>query len=608
VTAVVRSAQMSTISGASGTATRGVASIGDILIAFQSADSGGNDALDMGGDWLFSEFRPGGAWDGSQSGEWAGTVVWTRVCRANEPTSYPVFQGPVASGVVTIVAIAGAVRSSLRIQDASGTRAPSAIPSGASGVELRYATGVPGMPGASVTWTVPSGYTKRAEAQVDVWTTAVLASRPIVSTASTGTARLDPSADLAANAWTVLLESEAAVVPDPPVVQPFAPGKGVSQYRYVFTRLLDRTYLGDLDLVGVSFDKRILQAGAFSATIPIPNRRIGDQVAEIIPRDDTALSIGPGVITCQVYRSGEPWGEYWITSAQPSRSRRGTPAISLRGSTLDAYLAHVQLQQDQFFAGDDQIDIARGLLNNMMGLPNANVGLALQDGLSGVTRERTYLESESATYGQRLVELAQVDDGFEWMINLELDNGVLVRRWVYGYPKLGVQSPAPHLFADGRSGGDILEWAEEIDALRGATRWRARGSSASTDASTTSEPLVSSAHEATAHLAAGWPRLDRTLNYSTVTDESTLDAYAAFWAATAAGAIRVDQVAVTFGKEPSLTPNDLGDAARFYYDNEWHRGVWRTRRILGIGVTPTSRATGKEEAKLVLEGLEVAGA
>jgi hypothetical protein len=510
--------------------------------------------------------------------------------------------------VIILDAIADAVADSVQVAAGTDSTAPSLTPSTASGLQLRHAAGVPPVSGATISWTAPEGMAKLADVQSSTWTSATLASRAIVSTSPVGEATFGSSGTIATGALTVLVASKEAEPPAPPVVQPFAPGRGSSLYRFVFTRLLDRTYLGDLDLVNVTFDKRILQPGAFSATIPIPSRRVGDQVAEIIPRDETQLGIGPGVITVQVFRDGVCWGEYWITKATPSRGRSGTPAIALVGSTLEAYLNAVEIQDDQFFAGDDQIVIARSLLNHLMTRPHANISLTLQTGMSGVVRDRTYLESEGGKYGQRLVELAQVDDGFEWMINLETDNGALVRKWVWGYSKLGVLDPPPHLFSDGRNGGDILEWSEEIDALRGATRWRARGSTTSTDASTASVPLVSAAHEATAHLDAGWPRIDRTLSYSTVTQQSTLEDYAAFWAATAPGAIRVHQATVTFGKNPSFTPNDLGDAARFYFDNEWHPGVWRTHRIIGVGITPPSRGDGKEEARLVLEGTEVPGA
>lgn len=611
MTAGVRSVQVTHINGGAGPAGRGAASPGDVLIAFQSADSGGNAVLSLAGSWDFLGSMLGGTWPGSNSGTWAGTKVWMRVCEVGEPATYQATHGAVADGMVTIVAVAAAQTTNVILElGANGSSfAPNATPVAASGLQLRYMAGVPSPPGAAVSWVAPTGYTEIAEAQGDTFTTVTLATAPIVSTLPVGIAVFSPSPSLVAtHGLTVLIASAEAPTPDPPIIQPYAPGAGSSQYRYVFTRLLDRTYLGDLDLVGVSFDKRILQPGAFQATIPIPSRRIGNQVAEIIPRDETGLGIGPGVITCQIFREGEPWGEYWITGAQPSRSRRGTPAIQLRGSTLDAYLNKVEIQSDLFYTGTDQIVIGRNLLTDMTSDDNAAIGLDLQTGTSGVLRDRVYLDGEGGTYGGRLVELAQVDDGFEWAINFELVDGSLVRRWVWGYPTLGTLDPPPHLFADGKSGGDILEWGEEIDALRGATRWRARGAASGSDASTGATPLVSDVYEATAHLAAGWPRIDRTLSYSTVSEIGTLEDYAAFWAARAAGALRVDQVTVTFGTNPSLTPNNLGDTARLYFSNEWHLPHWRTRRIIGIGVTPTSRDSGKEEARLVLEGQEAPGA
>ncbi|MFC4006654.1 hypothetical protein ACFOY2_05440 [Nonomuraea purpurea] len=578
------------------------------MLAFVSIDSGGTGPISISGGWELV-----GRVTGPSTHLSAVDVYW-RVAAAVEPNTYQITMASTSDGIAAIVAISGAVptrptvvASPLEVAT-STVFSPAATPSTASGVELRWVGAIPPAD-VHISWTPPSTYTELVDLQSDDFVTGSLVWRGYASTAYINTqphmasSRIDYGAGL-----TVLVASAEVEPPEPPVVQPYAPGKGSSTYRYVVTNLLTREYLGDLDLVGVSFDKRLLQPGAFSATLPIPSRRIGDQIAEIIPRDETQLDRGPGVITIQVIREGEPWGEYWITSATPSRSRRGTPAIALRGSTLDAYLSRVELQDDLFYAGQDQVDIARGLLNHLMARNHANISLVLQDGTSGVPRDRTYLESEGGTYGARLLELAQVDNGFEWSINLEVVDGALVRRWVWGYPTLGTLDPPPHLFADGRSGGDILEWSEEIDALRGATRWRARGSSASTDASTSGTPLVSTVHEATAHLAAGWPRLDRTLSYSTVSETSTLEDYAAFWAARAGGALRVDQVTVTFGRDPSLTPNRLGDAARLYFDNEWHRSTWRTRRVIGIAITPTSRSDGKEQAKLILEGQEVPGA
>jgi hypothetical protein len=611
MTAWIRSVVASAISGPSGTVSRGAARPGDILVAFQSADTGGLGSLFLEPDWLFLTGRSGGAWVGSMTGFWAGAIAWKRICEVGEPETYEVYQGPVASGTVTIVAIADGDPDTVQILDRSGTNTPAVTPQMASGVQLRYVTGVPDS-AASASWAIPTGYTSRATAQADQYTAAVLASRSVVSTATLEQVRLTPSPSLTAVAFTVVVSSTVSAPPAPPVVQPYAPGNGGATWRYEFFRFLDRTPLGNLDLTGVTFDARLLQPGQLGATIPIPNRKVADRVAEIIPReavndpDSYPLDRGPGVISCQILREGVPQGEYWITGTRLTRSRRSTLGIQLRGATLDAYLNTVEIEDDLNYSGD-QVEIARSLLTHLSALPNANISLDLEAGTSGVSREVNYLESEGGTYGRRLLELAQLDDGFEWQIRLELVDGALVRRWVWGRP-LGQSDPVQHVWADGLSNGDVLEFTEEADVLRGFTRVRARGTSISTDASTSSVPLLSSAHEATAHLAAGFPRTSRTLNLSTQTDLPTLEEYAAYWVARAGGVLRVDMATVTFGKVVTFSPNNLGDVGRFYLHNQWHRGVWRRRRIIGVGITPISKQSGKEEARLVLEGQEAPGA
>lgn len=609
MTAVVRSVQVSHINGGAGPATRGNAATGDLLIAFQSADSGTNTQLTLAGGWTPLASFQGGTWPGSNSLTWAGTRVWSRVAAAGEAATYEASHGPVADGMVTIVAVTAARTDNIVISlgfNGLG-QAPDATPTSSNGLQLRYSAGVPSPPGAAVAWSVPSAFTTQTESQAEAkWTAVVLASAPIVSTTPVGSAAISPSPPFSAvHGITVLIAGTETPTPEPPVYPPFTPGKGSSKFRYTFRNMLTRAFLGDLDLTGVSFDARLGQPGSLQATIPIPSGEVGDKVAQIIPRDETQLSIGPGVISCEIYREGDCWGEYWITGAQPRRSRGGTPVIALRGSTLEAYLAHVELQSLLAFAGQDQIVIARDLLNHLMSQPYANIGLVLQTGTSGVTRDRTY-EADESTYGQRLQELGEVEDGFEWAIRMRNVAGALQRSWEWGYPRIGQQSPPLHTFVDSTGGGDILDWSEDIDALRGATRWRARGGTSGSDASTSGSPLISAVHEATAHLNAGWPRLDRTINKSSVTQQSTLEEWAAYWAATAPGALRVDSLTVALGGTPTFTPNSLGDTAKIYLNNEWHTGGWRTRRIIGMQITPPSKADGLEEAQLILEGREVA--
>ncbi|WP_326646695.1 hypothetical protein OG884_18890 [Streptosporangium sp. NBC_01755] len=579
---------------------------GDVLIAVYFGDSGLSGVSASG--WTTMASR--------NPDDELATRVWRRTATGGEGTNFSFSQPVNADGIVHIICVRDASTTippkvATVITFAGEVVTPPVTAASATHLEIRAGAITGGITG-TVTWTPPPGYALRGSRQSGDLLTSAAASKQIASSTSTGaksfTLSLPAGERYGVGVSISLAEGDAGPAPEPP--PPFTPGRGSALYRYVLRRW-DGTYLDDLDLRGVSLDKRILQPGTFSATIPIPSRKVAARVARVIPRDEegvggiTDLSIGPGVITCEVYRGGVCWGEYWITATQLSRSRRGTPAIQLRGSTMDAYLLHVELQEALEFVSEDQIDIARSLLQHMQGQPHASLNLALQSGSSGVPQDRTYAANE-ATYGQRLTELAQVESGFEWAINIVAGPAGLERHWVWGYPTLGSDAVA-HVFVDSPNGGDILELGEQVDALRGATSWRARGSSISTDASTSSVPLMSDPHVAEAHLAAGWPRIDRTLTYSSVIEQQTLEDYAAYWAATAPGALRVDSITVALGAEPTFTPNSLGDQARIFLNNEWHLPHSRVRRIIGIGVTPTSRESGKEEADLIFEGIEVTG-
>jgi hypothetical protein len=430
------------------------------------------------------------------------------------------------------------------------------------------------------------------------------ASRQLNSSAPSGSKDFDiaPAEDRFGVGVTISLASAAASIPDTgPPPPAFTPGRGSALYRWVFRRW-DGTYLDDLDLVGVTFDKRIGQSGTFSASIPITSDKVRNRVRRVISPDPADLGTGPGVITCAVLRDGVPWGEYWITMASIGRSGRAAPTIQLTGSSVDAYMLQVEIQNSFERTGEDQIDIARALIEEMQTRDHANLRLIPQAGVSGVTRDVLYAANEG-TYGQRLQELAQADGGFEWMVNIVAGGGQLERHWVWGAPTLG-SSGVEHVFSDGEYGGDILDWSEEIDALRGGTYWRARGDAVSVDASTSAEPLVSEPVLTQAHLDAGWPRLDRTVTFPRESETTTLDDYASYWATNAPGALKVDSITVALASNPTFTPNSLGDTARIFLTNEWHGRQSRTRRIIGISVTPPSREGGKEIAQLTFEGIE----
>lgn len=579
---------------------------GDLLIAFHSADSGLLASMGVptgGATWQPLGSRAGDA------GTWAGTKLWVKVAGASEPSSYGFTQDATspADGVVAIVALTGAVTTTPVVaQTGSSTSVasvptPGITPGGSADVEFRWAAAP--VEGANATWLPPSGLVERVDVQSGVFTTGTLASRTLTSNAPTDAETFTLSQAWSYHGFTVAVASASPPDPGPgtdPIPDP-TPATPSRHYRFVFADLLTDEYLGELDLIVDRFDRRISEPGTFSATMPVTNRTEADKVAALIPRHPDDLTTGPGRIVCHVYRRGIIWGSYLIWSATVSESQRQGLQVQMQGSSLESYLSHVEIRQDLPYTGVDQITIARSLLDSMMSQTSADIGLTLQTGSSGVVRDRTYLAGEVATYGQRLKELSDVDGGFEWVIHTEDVAGVRTRTWKWGYPRLG-DITSDHLWAQP---GAVTAWQEDINALNGATSYRARGDSINTDVAAASTPLLSTPRNADAHLVAGWPRLDKTVDYSSVKEIDTLEAYAIRWAAQRAGALRVHQATIRLDGD-EFTPANLGDFARLMLVNDWwprqdgYASFSKSWRVIGIQVNPPDR-NGQETATLVFE-------
>lgn len=590
------------ITGSSGTVTTHTGTkVGHVLVAFHSNDGGSIQAPIGGGSWQPLESLSGSlttrAWWAVASSAGAVPVTFRQSFGAEGEAAIAVYSGALA---------ATPLHNGLAAFEGDNTIATPSISFPIRGQELRWAAGF-ALAEAGVVISPPAGFTTRYAHQGGIFTTVCLATR----TGNVGSAGVQTFTA----SYPELLGSHGitvGILPDttsggggelPPVTFPaFAPGRGTSLYRYSFRRVKDGVFLGDLDLEGVRFDKRINQAGTFSARMPITNAGLAEAVDAIVPQDPSELDRGPGAIVVDIWRDTDLWGEYWITAADLSQDGRANPVLDLQGVTLDAYLLQVEIQEDLEYDADE-IEIARALILHAQEQPHANIALQPMSGNSGNPRERTYEAAKPITYGQAIAELAKIGDGFEHMVNLTVEGGVITRRWVWGAPRLGQE--AEHVFTQP---GDVTHWRERRDALRGGTRFRVRGGTIQTDATQAASPEMSETVDATAHLEAGHLRIDRTIDHPmAATDQTTLDAYAAWWAGRNAGAVLVHEAQVILGAEPTLTPNRLGDYARLVLTNPWHRrvggraGYDKSLRVIGVEITPTSRAAGRERCRLIFE-------
>jgi hypothetical protein len=347
--------------------------------------------------------------------------------------------------------------------------------------------------------------------------------------------------------------------------------------------LTDQT-VTELDLAVTTCQRRIVVPGNFNATLPITNLTTAEQARKIIA----------GRTLIHMYRDNDIWGTYPVWYAEPAMDEGGDITLQIAGATLESYLYRRKIRADLDYLGWDQLDIARALLTHMASRPEGDIGLVLDGLTSGVLRDRHYKASESAWYGQRLEELANVIDGFEYMIRTFRDptTGQRIRQWVSGYPTLG-NADATHII---EQPGRIKAWSLPEDATQAATAWQTRGDTIQDDLGTASQPLMSLAYEDAAKLGEGWPLLDQTVDYSTVREVATLNAYAQQLRDTRSGSVTVPKITVAFDDGFALDPNFLGDVAKFTLVNDWFPLTSdgaptydKTWRIVGMDLhTPTS--------------------
>ena|GEM_PF-1946348 len=582
---------------------------GDLLVLVHSASTANVDALQVTSTgWV--EVTQASAGSASTA---VSTKVYRRVVAADEPSSYRVVQPSTARTTVMIIVVRGGGAAGLRAIVQSGIAGvdnavvtPSGVPATGSGVDIRVAVGYRSY-SATPSWRYPAGYSYLDEADSGSRLMVTAAHRAIVSTGVLGEAVFRQTSGINTYIGITLLVPATDSAPTAPDVAPWAPGRGLGIYRYTVHDLLTGAYLSDVQLTNVTFDRRINEPGTFSATIPVPNATVARQVAQIIPRHADDLGAGPGRITIRIWRASELWGEYWITGAIIQRTRRGGIEIQLRGSTLDAFPANVLVETSVTYTGD-VINNIRSFLGHMQGLPGANLRLELEPGTVGQTATLEAKLEEDPTYGGVLTGYLS-DNRVEMFVDPRFNEvtGEVERIIRWGSPRLA--SDTVHVVTESPHGGDILEWSEEIDALRGATRIRVRGGTPEVeDAEEGAEPLYSNWVSATSHLSAGWPRYGQVVDHpAESTNLATLNSYATRWISTMPGAVRVYSCTVALGRHTTITPSALGDRIRRILVNEWFpredggATFNSEQRLIGIEITPVSRETGREEARLILE-------
>ncbi|MFC8925217.1 hypothetical protein [Streptomyces albidoflavus] len=360
-------------------------------------------------------------------------------------------------------------------------------------------------------------------------------------------------------------------------------------YRLLFCDLRTDQVLAALPVQSLALDDYIGKPGTLSATVPVPNGAVAEQARSAIVPGRTALWLE---------RGPDLWWGGILWTANVQSSDRGWLSVAVQAGTWDTYLSH-RLLYDTLATQvpTDQYDIVRGLLDYVQSTPGGDLGITYPATVSGVLRERTYSRYDLPVVRDLLDQLGRVEGGFEWRIASHRDaDGRRVKALQLGSPT--IRTGHADVVLD--HPGPITSYAFPLDATGRANAWQSRGATDNENQAADSVPLLSALHVADQDVAEGWPRLDGSSDYSTVTEATTLNGHAGADLAAARSGTVVPEITLDMTRAP-ISPAMLGATIRVRIRDLWHPQTLDARhRIVGVSITPAERGR-PESARLFLE-------
>lgn len=376
-------------------------------------------------------------------------------------------------------------------------------------------------------------------------------------------------------------------------------------------RIVFATAMGDktLDTFECEIDevsRFIGKAGECSGAIPITNVDVGARANLILQ--------GPGKLTMYAYYGEQCWWGGFLDNARLVSTNDGS-ALTFSGASFEAYPDRREARTDVAKTGLEQTEYARLLWRYMQDTGTGSNILVNTDfaPVKSKARDMSWLRSEARKVGAILKEVSNREGGFEWIIDTYEEDGLRRRTLTVGYPIIGRPSSAMTLTFP----GNIVSYEIESDALDGATSFQARGKApepvgvANPSGSKTSKgsekthPIMSSKEfHSDAFLKTGYVRLDQTVERDTVTEVSTLDAWAELARATRSGPLVLPQVTARLdgfqqnilGSNITLRIRDYAHPAGAY----GAPGYEHVARIIGYTINPGEN--GKQDTvKLTFE-------
>lgn len=356
----------------------------------------------------------------------------------------------------------------------------------------------------------------------------------------------------------------------------------VRRYTYLFCDLRTNQVLAELPLKEVSFSLRLNGAGAFQARLPLGDDRLLDSL-------DPLGSSQPGRTAVYVDRDGVlVWGGIiWTRRYEPGR--RG---LVLGGNEFLSYFFRRRIRATLSYAAADQLDISRGIVNYIQGIPGGSIGVAVDALASGVLRDRTYYGYELRVAAEALQQLSAVDGGFDFGIDVGYAAGVPSKTLNHGYPRRGrPAAQSGHVF---EYPGNILDFSYDENAWEMTNQGYAVGAGEG-------DAALIAPYATPSTIDAGYPVLEEVFPYRDVEVISTLQGHVMQDTIQRQQPIVLPTFDVYADADPRLGAYIVGDDARFTItdplrfpaNSDGSPGLDVFMRIIQIDVSPQEGSVEK---------------
>lgn len=353
-------------------------------------------------------------------------------------------------------------------------------------------------------------------------------------------------------------------------------------YSYVLTDLRDNSIISELPFSGTTYEKNVSKTGTADLTLII-----NDETIELNPNAFTY----PGRVGLYIYRNEKVmWGGY-ISKRQYDSSNR---ALRITAKSFEEYFYKIIQRTNINVTNTEQLTIARKIITNNNAHKDVLINID-NSTTTGVKRERNMYSYEFKTVGEELERLSSLINGFDWNVEIETDpvTKELSRNLSFYYPNKGKSQTNTDLLFE--FPGAIRDFTLSDDAENGANILYGIGAGEG-------DEQLSYSKVDSAQSAAKYPRLEETVSYKSVSEESTLKSHVEADLKKMISPVTVIEVTLRGDGEGEheVGTYDVGDWARFRIEDPFlPKPIDQFHRITGFKVS-VEDDSGLETVTLVL--------